>query len=62
MALDKDVLKASLIVAFSNPQTFTNVEQVADAIATAIHAYIIAGDVTGICPPNGGPLGNGKVV
>lgn len=62
MALNKDVLKTKLIQAFSNPETFSNINTVADAIATAIHEYITEGDVTGVCPSGGGPLANGKVV
>lgn len=62
MALNKNVLKNKLIQAFSNPETLTNIDQVADAIATAIHEYIMEGDVIGVCPSGGGPLATGKVV
>lgn len=62
MALNKDILRTKLIQAFRNPETLSNIETVADAIATAIHEYITEGDVVGFCPSGGGALANGKVV
>lgn len=62
MALNKNILKTKLIKAFSNSETFSNVNTVADALATAIHEYIIEGDAIGVCPSGGGPLANGKVL
>lgn len=62
MALNKEILRAELVKAFNKPETFNNINTVADAIATAIHSYIIAADVVGVCPSGGGPLNSGKVI
>ena len=46
MALDKAALKAALVVAFTNEDYNTTIEQQAEKIANAIDAYVRAAVVT----------------
>ena len=63
MALDKNILKASIVTIMTDmlSREETSVEEFAERLSTAIDAYVKAGVVTGVCPTNGGPLTNGKV-
>lgn len=56
MPLDKTVLKTRLVQIFSQSDTESNVEQVAEEIADAIDAYIKTARVNytgGLTAPNG---------
>lgn len=61
MPLDKPQLVQKLKTLFNKPKTQSNVEIAAQELADAIEEYIKGGTVTGVCPPNGGALTQGKV-
>ncbi|KFF13120.1 hypothetical protein IW15_10180 [Chryseobacterium soli] len=61
MALDKPQLISRLTAIFSKPKTTSNVDIAAQELADAIEEYVKSGTVTGVCPPNGGALTQGKV-
>lgn len=61
MALDKPQLIIRLKTLFNKPQTTSNIEIAAQELADAIEEYVKSGTVTGVCPPNGGALTQGKV-
>ena len=63
MALNKKGLTDELKQILTHPNSEeNNAEQAAIAIASAIDKYVRSGTVTGVCPPNGGPLTQGKIV
>ncbi len=62
MALNKEVLKQQLIAAFNRPETTSNIETIAEAMASAIDQYVKSGQVVGVCPPSGGALTAGKIL
>jgi hypothetical protein len=59
--LAKEELKNKLIQILSAPATDSNVETVADELATAFYDFVTSGTVIGVCPPGGGALTEGKV-
>lgn len=61
MSLNKPQLIQSLIALFNKPKTESNIEIAAQELADAIEQYVKSGTVTGVCPPNGGTLTQGKV-
>jgi hypothetical protein len=61
MPLDKPQLIVRLKTLFNKPQTTSNIEIAAQELADAIEEYVKSGTVTGVCPPNGGALTQGKV-
>ena len=61
MPLDKPQLIMRLITILSKPKAISNVNAAAQELADAIEEYVKSGTVTGVCPPNGGPLTQGKV-
>lgn len=61
MALNKPQLIERLKALFNKPKTTSNIEIAAQELADAIEEYVKSGTVIGTCPPNGGPLAQGKV-
>ncbi|GEN71573.1 hypothetical protein [Chryseobacterium lathyri] len=61
MSLNKPQLIQSLIALFNKPKTESNIEIAAQELADAIEQYVKSGTVTGVCPPNGGALTQGKL-
>jgi len=61
MALNKTQLVQRLKAMLSKPNTQNNVDTAAKELADAIEEYVKSGTATGICPPNGGALQNGKI-
>lgn len=66
MSLDKSTLISSLTAIFSDVAAGTTPTQKANSIADAIDTYVksgtisfTSGQVTGTCPPSGGPLTSG---
>ena len=60
MALDKAVLKTKLIHIFSQANTESNIEQIAQEIADAVDAYIKTAKIVysaGLIAPNGAVTG-----
>lgn len=61
MPLNKTQLIQRLTAILSKPKTKNNAETAAQELAEAFDEYVKSGTVTGVCPPNGGPLTQGKV-
>lgn len=66
MPIVESRLKSSIVAAIEQCQQETqdpnNAKDIlASAIARAVVAELSAADVIGVCPPNGGPLANGKL-
>lgn len=62
MALNKAQLIADLMTLMNlNNEGKSNVDEAVQRLADAIDRFVRSGEVIGTCPPNGGPLQNGKV-
>ncbi|WP_185284972.1 hypothetical protein [Elizabethkingia anophelis] len=61
MALNKNQLLQRLKAMLNKPDTKNNVDTAAKELAEAIEEYVKSGTATGLCPPNGGALQNGKI-
>ena len=61
MPLDKPQLINRLKTILSKPKTTSNVDTTTQELADAFEEYVKSGTVTGVCPPNGGALTQGKV-
>ncbi|WP_086984803.1 hypothetical protein [Elizabethkingia miricola] len=61
MALNKNQLLQRLKAMLNKPDTKNNVDTAAKELADAIEEYVKSGTPTGLCPPNGGALQNGKI-
>jgi hypothetical protein len=61
MPLDKPQLVTRLVDILSKPKTTSNVQTAAQELADAFEEFVKSGTVTGVCPPNGGALTQGKV-
>lgn len=60
MALDKEALKNKLVQIFSQPDTQSNVQEVAEQIANAIDEYVKEATIvytSGLTAPNGAVAG-----
>ena len=60
MALDKEALKQQFIQIFSQPDTVSNIETIAEQLANAIDDYVKEADIvysSGLTAPNGAVTG-----